>query len=134
MQAEARELLTGLALELDPTQPVGLLSGGQRQAVALGRAIFHQARFAIFDEPTAALGVIETRATLKVIEGFRDRGLGVIVVSHALADIFRVTDRIITMRAGRVVGKLATEMTSPDEILELMMKGDNSDELPAMSI
>jgi len=134
MQAEARELLTRLALDLDPTQLVGLLSGGQRQAVALGRAIFHRARFAIFDEPTAALGVIETRATLKVIDGFRDRGLGVIVVSHALEDIFHVTDRIITMRSGRIVGERATEMTSPDEILELMMMGDAAGEFPTMSI
>jgi len=134
MQAEARELLTGLALDLDPKQLVGLLSGGQRQAVALGRAIFHQARFAIFDEPTAALGVIETRATLKTMKGFRDRGVGVIVVSHALEDVFSITDRIITMRAGRVVGERATKMTSPEEILELMMMGDTSGEFPTMSV
>ena len=134
MQAQARELVTKLGLDLEPTQVVGLLSGGQRQAVALGRAIFQQARFAIFDEPTAALGVIETRATLKVIEGFRDRALGVIVVCHDLEDIFSITDRIIAMRAGRIVGERVTEMTSPDEILELMMMGDTSGEFPTMSI
>lgn len=134
MQAQARELVTKLGLDLEPTQVVGLLSGGQRQAVALGRAIFQQARFAIFDEPTAALGVIETRATLKVIEGFRDRGLGVIVVSHDLEDVFSITDRIIAMRAGRVVGERGTKMTSVDEIVELMTRGGVAGEFPTMSI
>ena len=124
MQTTSRRLITQLKLNLDPAQPVEGLSGGQRQAVALARAIFHQARFAVFDEPTAALGVIETRATLKVIEDFRDHGLGVIVVSHNLEDVFSITDRIVAMRAGRGVGERLTKMTSPDEIVGLMLGGD----------
>lgn len=128
MRVTSRKLVTQLKLNLDPAQPVEGLSGGQRQAVALARAIFHQARFAVFDEPTAALGVIETRATLKIIEDFRDHGLGVIVVSHNLEDIFSITDRIVAMRAGRIVGERATEKTSPDEIVALMMGGDAESE------
>jgi len=72
--------------------------------------------------------VIETRATLKIIEDFRDHGLGVIVVSHNLEDIFSITDRIVAMRAGRIVGERATEKTSPDEIVALMMGGDAESE------
>ena len=128
MRATSRKLVTQLKLNLDPAQPVEGLSGGQRQAVALARAILHQARFAVFDEPTAALGVIETRATLKVIEDFRNHGLGVIVVSHNMEDIFSITDRIVAMRAGRIVGERATETTSPDEIVALMMGGDAESE------
>ena len=99
------------------------LSGGQRQAVALARAIFFQAKIVLLDEPTAALGIAETLATLEIIEQFREHGLGVMVVSHNLEDIFRITDRIVVMRAGRVVGVRTTEETTSAEIVNLITMG-----------
>ena len=98
MQAQAKELLSGIGLDLNPKLRVRNLSGGQRQGVALARAIFFQAKIVLLDEPTAALGIAETLATLEIIEQFRDHGLGVMVVSHNLEDIFRITDRIVVMR------------------------------------
>lgn len=123
MQAQAQELLSSIGLNLNPKQLVRTLSGGQRQAVALARAIFFQAKIVLLDEPTAALGVAETLATLEVIKQFREHGLGVMVVSHDLEDIFRITDRIVVMRAGRVVGVRSTAATSSAEIVNLITMG-----------
>jgi len=123
MQAQAKELLSGIGLDLNPKLRVRNLSGGQRQAVALARAIFFQAKIVLLDEPTAALGIAETLATLEIIEQFRDHGLGVMVVSHNLEDIFRITDRIVVMRAGRVVGVRTTKETTSAEIVNLITMG-----------
>lgn len=123
MQAQAKELLSGIGLDLNPKLRVRNLSGGQRQAVALARAIFFQAKIVLLDEPTAALGIAETLATLEIIEQFREHGLGVMVVSHNLEDIFRITDRIVVMRAGRVVGVRTTEKTTSAEIVNLITMG-----------
>ena len=123
MRAQAKELLSNIGLDLNPKQLVRTLSGGQRQAVALARAIFFQAKIVLLDEPTAALGVAETQATLEIIQQFRDRGHGVVVVSHNLEDIFRITDRIAVMRAGRVVGLRSTKATTSSEIVNLITMG-----------
>ena len=123
MRAQAQELLSSIGLDLNPKQLVRTLSGGQRQAVALARAIFFQAKIVLLDEPTAALGVAETQATLEIIQQFRDHGLGVVVVSHNLEDIFRITDRIAVMRAGRVVGLRSTRATTSSEIVNLITMG-----------
>ena len=123
MRAQAQELLSSIGLDLNPKQLVRTLSGGQRQAVALARAIFFQAKIVLLDEPTAALGVAETQATLEIIQQFREHGLGVVVVSHNLEDIFRITDRIAVMRAGRVVGLRSTRATTSSEIVNLITMG-----------
>ena len=123
MQAQAHELLSSIGLDLNPKLRVRNLSGGQRQAVALARAIFFQAKIVLLDEPTAALGIAETLATLEIIKQFRDHGLGVMVVSHDLEDIFRITDRIVVMRAGRVVGVRTTSDTTSAEIVNLITMG-----------
>ena len=123
MRAQAQELLSSIGLDLNPKQLVRTLSGGQRQAVALARAIFFQAKIVLLDEPTAALGVAETQATLEIIQQFREHGLGVVVVSHNLEDIFRITDRIAVMRAGRVVGLRSTRTTTSSEIVNLITMG-----------
>ena len=123
MRAHAQELLASIGLDLNPKQLVRTLSGGQRQAVALARAIFFQAKIVLLDEPTAALGVAETQATLEIIQQFRDHGHGVMVVSHNREDIFRITDRIVVMRAGRVVGVRSTRTTTSSEIVNLITMG-----------
>ena len=79
-----------------------MLSGGQRQAVAIARSLLGEPKLVMLDEPTAALGIVQTKQILKLIERLRDRNLGVIVISHNLADVFEVADRIAVLRLGRL--------------------------------
>jgi ABC-type sugar transport system ATPase subunit len=98
-----------------------MLSGGQRQAIAIGRAIYWNAKLLIMDEPTAALGVPEQRKVMALIRGLKAQGVAVILVSHNLHDIFGVADRIVVMRRGEVAGERATQATDGDEIVRLMV-------------
>jgi len=97
------------------------LSGGQRQAVAVSRAIFFKPRVVIMDEPTAALSVKGIKKVLELIKELREREVSIIFISHRLPNIFTVTDRIIILRAGRRVGDRITKDTTPEEIIELMV-------------
>ena len=123
MERRARVLLDGLGVRLDPSRMIRGLSGGQRQIVAIARLVEFEARVCILDEPTAALGVQERNAVLQVIKNFRSPERTVIVVSHDLEDIFNVSDRVIVMRNGRIVGDRPTAQTSADEIVALMTFG-----------
>lgn len=97
------------------------LSGGQRQAVAIARAVRHDdLRVLVMDEPTAALGPQETARTLKLIEVLRKQGLAVIVISHALDDVFEISDRIHVMRRGECAGVVRTADTTSQEVLGLI--------------
>jgi len=100
--------------------PVGTLSGGQRQAVAIGRALLQKSRVIILDEPTAALGVEETQKVLELTERLRVRGLSVIMISHNLHHVFSVADRITVLRGGRRVGMLHRAQTTGDEVVRLI--------------
>jgi len=126
MRSRTRELLDRLKVNLDARKLSKELSGGQRQAVALTRAIHFEAKVILMDEPTAALGVQETSRTLDQIRRFRDHGASLLVVSHDLEDIFEITDRIVVMKSGRVVGERPTKSTTPKDIVGLMMMGDES--------
>jgi simple sugar transport system ATP-binding protein len=99
------------------------LSGGQRQAIAIGRAVHWQARVLIMDEPTAALGVPEQRKVMALIRNLRASGAGVIFISHNLADIFEISDRIVVLRRGLKAGERRTAETTPDEVVRLMVGG-----------
>jgi simple sugar transport system ATP-binding protein len=101
--------------------PVAAFSGGQRQAVAIGRAIFWNARLVIMDEPTAALGVPEQRKVISLIQSLKQAGKGVIFISHNLRDIFEVADRIVVFRRGENAGERRPSETSGDEIVRLMV-------------
>jgi ABC-type sugar transport system ATPase subunit len=101
-------------------ESVDALSGGQRQIVAIARAGAWGSKLILMDEPTAALGVAETRAVEEVILGLRRRGLGVLVISHNLDQIFRITDRIWVLRRGRMIAKRETKATLPDEIVSII--------------
>ncbi|HVT53253.1 MAG TPA: ATP-binding cassette domain-containing protein [Dongiaceae bacterium] len=101
--------------------PVSAFSGGQRQAVAIGRAMFWNARLVIMDEPTAALGVPEQRKVIALIQSLKAHGKGVIFISHNLRDIFEVADRIVVFRHGENVGERRPDATSGDEIVRLMV-------------
>jgi simple sugar transport system ATP-binding protein len=101
--------------------PVSAFSGGQRQAVAIGRAMFWNARLVIMDEPTAALGVPEQRKVVALIQSLKATGKGVIFISHNLRDIFEVADRIVVFRHGENAGERRPAETTGDEIVRLMV-------------
>src|SRR5207302_10909754 len=101
-------------------QPVLSLSGGQRQAVAVARAIAWGTRIVIMDEPTAALGVRESQMVLELIREVREHGLAVIMISHNLPEVFAVADRITVLRLGRSIATLATGDSSVEAIVAMM--------------
>jgi simple sugar transport system ATP-binding protein len=101
--------------------PVAAFSGGQRQAIAIGRAIYWNARLVIMDEPTAALGVPEQRRVLALIKSLRAQGKGIIFISHNLRDIFEVADEIVVFRRGENSGNRKPSQTTQDEIVKLMV-------------
>ena len=103
--------------------PVSNFSGGQRQAVAIGRAVHWDAQILIMDEPTAALGVPEQRKVIALIHQLKAQGRGIIFISHNLLDIFAVSDRIIVMRRGIKAGERRISETSHDEVVKLMIGG-----------
>lgn len=119
------QLAAGLLERLNLNIPslyseVGSLSGGQRQGIAVARAVNRGARIFIFDEPTAAMGIQETNQILKLIRGLADAGLTALIVSHNLQHVFAVADRICVMRQGILAGEAGTEHTTPAEIVELI--------------
>jgi simple sugar transport system ATP-binding protein len=103
--------------------PVSNFSGGQRQAVAIGRAVYWNAQILIMDEPTAALGVPEQRKVVSLIHQLKGQGRGVIFISHNLQDIFAVSDRIVVLRRGVQAGERRIAETSHDEVVKLMVGG-----------
>ncbi len=98
-------------------EKVASLSGGQRQAVAIARAAMWDSKLVILDEPTAALGVAQTEQVLALIRRLREHGLGVVVISHNLHEVFAIADRIIVLRLGRRVATFAHGSTTPDEVV-----------------
>ncbi|MDR3100046.1 MAG: ATP-binding cassette domain-containing protein [Paraburkholderia sp.] len=124
MAQVAREVLERLDIVIPPRKlggPVKMLSGGQRQAIAIGRAIYWNARVLIMDEPTAALGVPEQRKVMALIGSLKAQGVAVMLISHNLHDIFAVSDRIVVLRRGEVAGERETRHTNGDEIVRLMV-------------
>lgn len=118
MERRAWELLRSLSVDLpDLRVPVASLSGGQRQIVAIARALLGKPRVVMLDEPTAALGVAQTAQVLDLIEQLRDQGLGVILISHNMADVRAVADRAAVLRLGRNAGDFPIAETSYEEIV-----------------
>jgi simple sugar transport system ATP-binding protein len=103
--------------------PVAAFSGGQRQAIAIGRAIYWNARLVIMDEPTAALGVPEQRRVLALVKNLRGQGKGIIFISHNLRDIFEVADEIVVFRRGENAGIRRPSETTHEDIVKLMVGG-----------
>lgn len=124
MADAARETMARLDFHVSRLNaPVSNFSGGQRQAVAIGRAVYWNAQILIMDEPTAALGVPEQRKVLSLIRQLKAQGRGVIFISHNLQDIFAVADRIVVLRRGNTAGERTISQTNPDEIVKLMVGG-----------
>jgi ABC-type sugar transport system ATPase subunit len=122
MLTDARRVVSDLRVHMpNLTVDVGQLSGGQRQTLAIGRATAQQGRVILMDEPTAALGVRESRKVLDLIRHLRAGGTGVVVISHNLQHVFSVADRIMVLRRGRVVGVREKASTTPDEVVKLIV-------------
>jgi ABC-type sugar transport system ATPase subunit len=121
MATETQALLEELDVRIDsPRKPIRDLSGGQRQGVAIARAMHWAQRAILMDEPTAALGVAETRRVEGLIRRMRDRGRAILIVSHSLDQVLRLADRICVLRRGRQVGIRPTADTTGDEIVAMI--------------
>jgi D-xylose transport system ATP-binding protein len=118
MEQVANRIIGELHVHLPSVRAqVAMLSGGQRQSVAVSRAVMWNSKVVLLDEPTAALGVEQTLQVKDLIRRLRERGLGVVVISHNLADIFDVSDRIIVLRLGRRVATFSTHTTNPEQVV-----------------
>lgn len=121
MKQKVTELLHSLEAHIsDPEAAVGSLSGGQRQAVAISRALNLNARLVIMDEPTAALAVAETRKVLQLIRRLAEGGRAVILISHNMHDVFDVADRIVVFRRGRKIAERRRSETDPEEVVSFI--------------
>jgi ABC-type sugar transport system ATPase subunit len=121
MKQKVAELLHSLEAHIsDPDAAVGSLSGGQRQAVAISRALNLNARLVIMDEPTAALAVAETRKVLQLIRRLSEGGRAVILISHNMHDVFEVADRIVVFRRGRKIAERRRSETNPEEVVSFI--------------
>lgn len=122
MLKESKGVLDRLEIEIPSLRNrISMLSGGQRQAVAISRSIYWNAKLLIMDEPTAALGVTEQKKVLDLIRLLRSHGIGIIVISHQLYDVFSVADRLVILRRGEKVAERNIKETNPDEIVSLIV-------------
>ncbi|TGB10909.1 ATP-binding cassette domain-containing protein [Streptomyces sp. MZ04] len=118
MERRARELLTTLSIRIPSVRiPIASLSGGQRQTVAIARSMLGEPQLVILDEPTAALGVEQTAQVLDLVERLRERGHAVILISHNMADVKAVADKVAVLRLGRNNGVFDVKATSQEEII-----------------
>ena len=128
MVRESREVLQRLKINIPSVYaPVGLLSGGQRQAVAIARAVQQGGRLIIMDEPTAALGVQEQAKVLDLIASLRAEGTALIIVSHNLQHVFHFSDRVVVLRGGRNAGERIRATTTPEEVVRLIVGADTGE-------
>jgi D-xylose transport system ATP-binding protein len=128
MENRAADLLSNLAVTIPSLRSeVGTLSGGQRQQVAVARSLLGEPKVVMLDEPTAALGVPQTKQVLALIKRLRERDLGVVVISHNLVDVFAVCDRIVVLRLGRSAGDFtATDVTEEHVVAAITGLGNNA--------
>ena len=125
MEAKTAETMKSLAVTTIRSirQPVATLSGGQRQSVAVARAVMWNSRLVILDEPTAALGVAQTQQVLELVDRLADQGLAVVLISHNLHDIFAVANRITVLRLGRSIAVYERDKTTQQEVVGAITAG-----------
>lgn len=130
MESATREIMARLNPKFENFKtPVSFLSGGQRQSVAIARAVHFNARIMIMDEPTAALGPAETEQVRQLIRQLKEEGLGIIMISHDIHDVYDLADRMTVMLQGRVVGTVRHEDVTMDEVLAMIIMGKLPEEL-----
>lgn len=123
MQREAADLLRRLEINIpDLTEPVRVLSGGQRQGLAIARAMLQPGRLLLLDEPTAAMGIRESHQTMQLLRRLRAEGHTLLIVSHDIYQVFGVADRIYVMRAGRCIADIMAGDSSPEELHRLILE------------
>jgi len=121
METRAVEVLRQLSVKIPNVRiPIASLSGGQRQSVAVARSVMGKNRVVFLDEPTAALGVAQTKEVLELVKRLREQGLGVVIISHNMVDVFEVADRICVLRLGRRVGTYDARKVSREQLVGLM--------------
>lgn len=126
MAHEAGKIMRRINTSFTQTHlPVRALSGGQRQTVAIARALYFDARILIMDEPTAALGPGETRMVKDLIRGLKSEGIGIFIISHEMRDVFDVCDRLTVMKNGRLVGTHPVADVTEDDVLGMIILGKN---------
>lgn len=124
MESETRKVMGRLNPNFQNfAQPVKSLSGGQRQAVAIARAVYFNARILIMDEPTAALGPAETAQVRNLVRQLKDEGIGIFLISHDIHDVFDLSERISVMYHGRIVDTVTKADVTPDEVLGMIILG-----------
>ena len=125
MERKARETLAGLSVRTVSSVPqlVSNLSGGQRQTVAIAKAVLWNSKVVFLDEPTAALGVAQTRQVLDLVRRLADQGLGVVLISHNMNDVMEVADRVAALFLGRIAAEVKKSETSTTQIVELITAG-----------
>jgi ABC-type sugar transport system ATPase subunit len=133
MEHTTQDTLAGLSVTTlrSVRQTVTGLSGGQRQAVAVAKSVMWNSKVVLLDEPTAALGVAQTRQVLDLVRRLAERGLGVVLISHNLHDIFEVADRITVLRLGQRVAVLDRQATTEEEVVHAITAG-TLDHVPGM--
>jgi D-xylose transport system ATP-binding protein len=129
MESRAKETLAGLSVRTlkSVRTHVSSLSGGQRQTVAIARAVLWNSKIVILDEPTAALGVAQTEQVLMLVRRLADRGLAVVLISHNLNDIFQVADEIAVLYLGKMVAQVKTDDVKNNQVVELITAGRSGD-------
>ncbi len=129
MESKAREVLASLSVRTVKSvrQSVASLSGGQRQTVAIAKAALWNSKVVLLDEPTAALGVAQTRQVLDLVRRLADQGVGVLLISHNLTDVFEVADRITALYLGRVAAEVKTKDVTSTQVVELITTGHSAD-------
>ncbi len=126
MEAETRKIMARLNPNFKKLkEPVSALSGGQRQSVAIARAVYFNARILIMDEPTAALGVHETAMVAELIQELKKQGLGIFLISHDTREMMELCDRVAVMKNGQMVGSERVEDVTEDDILSMIILGKN---------
>ncbi|WP_414937512.1 ATP-binding cassette domain-containing protein [Amycolatopsis sp. cmx-11-51] len=129
MEKAARETLASLSVRTVKSvrTPVSALSGGQRQTVAIAKSVLWDSKVVLLDEPTAALGVAQTRQVLDLVRRLAEQGLGVVLISHNMADVFEVADRIAVLYLGRLVAEVHTKDVTHGQVVELITAGRSGD-------
>jgi D-xylose transport system ATP-binding protein len=126
MEAETRKIIARLNPNFKKfKEPVSALSGGQRQSVAIARAVYFNARILIMDEPTAALGVHETEMVASLIKELKNQGLGIFLISHDTREMMDLCDRVAVMKNGQLIGNERVEDVTEDDILSMIIMGKN---------